>query len=91
MIYGRFGELVELVRMGTLKDVTTLDNRTPDKQDREAVAQGSYVVTRTMRGGHATGEEEIGQERLHHLAFLRADKGLSEIMDAIEALKAGGK
>jgi hypothetical protein len=76
-IYGRAGQEVTIVRVGTLDDVRKLDGRRPDKQDREAVENGSYVVTR---------DADSGQERLHHLAFLRADGGSREVTEAIEAL-----
>lgn len=70
-IYGRFGNEVTIVRMGTLDDVRTFDRRKADKQDRDALAAGSYVITR---------EVSSGQERLAHLAYLRADDGAAEIM-----------
>lgn len=76
MIYGRFGDPVTLVRMGTLKDVRELDRRKPDAQDKKCVAAGSYVVTR----------HEDGSEHLHHLAYLRADDGLKELIEAVAAL-----
>jgi hypothetical protein len=50
-IYGRFGDVVTIVRMGTLEDVKTLNGRKPDKQDREAVENGSYVVVASFEGG----------------------------------------
>lgn len=77
-IYGRFGDTVTIVRMGTLDDVKSLDRRKPDQQDRDAVKAGSYVVTK---------HEDDGAERLHHLAFLRADGGLPEIMNAVRAVQ----
>lgn len=77
-IYGRFGDEVTIVRVGTLEDVKALDQRKPDQQDRDAVKNGSYVVTK----------HEGGEERLHHLAFLRADDGIREIMDAVRAIEA---
>jgi len=75
MIYGRFGNPVTIKRRGTLDDVRKLDGRKPDKQDREALALGSYVVV-----------ECDGKERLYHLAFLRADGGIREIDAAMEAV-----
>lgn len=76
MIYGRGGDLITIVRVGTLQDVQKLDGRKPDKTDREAVKNGSYVVVRF----------EGGEERLYHQAFIRADGGSLEITRAIEAL-----
>lgn len=77
MIYGRWGGEVEIVREGTLDDVRTLDRRRPDKQDRSAIAHGSYVVIR-----HA----DDGREALAHLAYLRASGGLAEIQNAMAAV-----
>lgn len=76
MIYGRFGDAVTIVRVGTLEDVTKLDGRKPDKHDRENVKNGGYVVVRFADG----------TEQLYHQAFLRADEGQQEISRAIEAI-----
>lgn len=73
-IYGRTGQVVEIVRIGTIDDVKALDGRKADKQDRDAIKAGSYVVV-----------SDGGKERLYHLAFLRADGGSQEIAAAIEA------
>lgn len=73
MIYGRTGNEVKILRRGTLDDVTKLDGRKPDKQDREAIKLDAYFVV-----------ECFGQERLYHLAFIRADGGAKEIDDEIE-------
>lgn len=78
MIYGRFGNPLKVLRMGTLDDVQKLDGRKPDKQDRAAIESGSYVVC----------SEEDGTERLYHQAFIRADGGAREIGAAIDALEA---
>lgn len=75
MIYGRFGQPVTIIRVAILDDVKKLDGRRPDKQDREALKHGSYVVVR-----------DDDKERLYHQAFLRADGGAREIGDAIDAL-----
>lgn len=75
MIYGRFGQPVTIVRIGTLQDVIDLDNRKPDQQDKEAVELGSYVVVKD-------GEKL----RLYHQAFLRADGGAKEIAKTIAGL-----
>ena len=75
-IYGRGGQVVTIVRVGTLQDVTRLDGRRPDKRDRECVKYGSYVVI-----------DDAGTERLYHQAFLRADDGAREIGEAIDALE----
>lgn len=77
MIYGRFGDEVKLLRMGTLADVKILDGRTPDKIDKAAIESKSYVVV----------VQNNGEERLYHLAFLRASNGSPEISAAIEKLK----
>lgn len=73
-IYARFGDEVTVVRYGTVDDVVKLDGRKPDKQDREAVANRSYVVVRFVDG----------KERLYHQAFLRADGGSLEITGALK-------
>lgn len=77
-IYGRCGQVVTIKRMGKLEDVRALDGRKPDKQDRQAVDDGCYVVV-----------DDEGKERLYHQAFLRADDGAREIGAAIEALGQG--
>ena len=77
MIYGRFGEELTLVRVGTLDDVRTLDRRKPDQTDRDAIEAGSYVV----------GRDRLGRERLYHQGFLRADRGSLEIGDALAAVQ----
>jgi hypothetical protein len=86
MIYGSFHSedfpnVVIVKRVGTLEDVKRLDKRRPDKTDKEAVELGSYVVVEEQDGRNA------GQERLYHIAYLRADNGWAEISDAIEGVK----
>lgn len=78
-IYNRFGEEVTIVRMGALKDVERLDGRKPDKDDRTAVKNGSYVVVKTSDG----------KLQLMHQAYMRATEGSLEISRAIKALKDG--
>jgi hypothetical protein len=75
MIYGRFGNQVRVLRYATTDDVKKLDGRKPDKQDREAIKSGSYVVV---------ADADSGKERLYHQAFLRADRGSVEITEALE-------
>lgn len=84
MIYGRFGDPCTIVRVATLDDIRKLDRREPDKQDREALANGSYVVVQ-FNDAQATGERA---HVLYHQAFMRADGGSREITAAIEALPA---
>lgn len=79
MIYGRFGTQVTILRLATLEDVEKLDGRKPDKQDREAVANTSYVVV-------VDEGDEKKRERLYHQAFLRADRGSVEISEALERI-----
>lgn len=74
MIYGRWGQVVTIVRRAVLADVQALDGRKPDKQDRDALRAGSYVVVK-----------DDGKERLYHQCYLRADGGSLEIADAIIA------
>lgn len=80
MIYGRFGNPVTIRRLAILEDVKLLDKRTPDKADRQAIKQGSYVVIC---------ENDTHELRLYHLAYLRADGGSLEIADAIKATEGG--
>ena len=80
MIYGRVGQVVTVKRAAVLEDVEKLDGRKPDDQDREALKAGSYVVV-----------EDEGTERLYHIAYLRADGGAKEIMDAVEEVEKGSK
>jgi len=75
VIYGRCGQPITVLRRGTLADVKNLDGRKPDKQDREAVRNGSYVVVL-----------DDGKERLYHQCYMRADGGSREIADALEAV-----
>jgi hypothetical protein len=75
MIYGRFGNIVTIVRRGTLADVKTFDHRSADKYDRQHVKSKSYVIVK---------DAEDGRESLYHLAYLRADDGSKEIDQAIE-------
>lgn len=78
-IYNRTGEEVTIVRMGTLEDVRTLDGRKPDKVDRDAIENGSYVITQTRDGGL----------QLMHQAYMRATGGSAEISEAIRAIGGG--
>lgn len=73
MIYGRFGDEVQILREGTIEDVKTLDKRKPDKQDRDCLESCSYVVVL----------DSWGFERLYHLGFLRADGGFTEVVEAM--------
>ena len=74
-IYGRWGQEVEVVRLGTLDDVRELDKREPDDEDRRAIELEAYVVTR---------DKDTGQLVLHGLPYLRAEGGLGEILDALD-------
>jgi hypothetical protein len=76
MIYGRVGNKVTIVRMATIEDVTQLDHRKPDKVDRQAIKNASYVVVE---------DDDTKKLRLYHQAFLRADRGAIEIEEAILA------
>lgn len=77
MIYGRFRDSVVIKRRAVIDDVKRFEGRKPDQIDRDALANDSYVIV-----------ESYGKERLYHLAFLRADGGLREITEAIEAVSA---
>jgi hypothetical protein len=80
MIYGRFGNEVRVQRYAVLADVQRIDGRKPDKQDREAIKTGSYVIVT---------DADSGKERLYHQAFLRADRGSIEIKEALDSTPAG--
>ncbi len=81
MIYGRFGDVVELVRWAVLEDVQALDGRRPDRRDREAIANDSYLVVR-----YVGDSKKHSKEHLYHQAFLRADGGAAEIARVRDAL-----
>lgn len=76
MIYGRFGNPLTILRLGTIDDVQRLAGRKPDQRDRDAVASHSYLVCR----------EEDGTESLYHQAYMRADGGSLEISKAMSEL-----
>jgi hypothetical protein len=76
MIYGRFGDTVTVERYATIADVKRLDGRKPDKQDRQMIENNAYVIVTSV---------DDGKERLYAIAFLRADGGLSEIMQALDS------
>lgn len=76
MIFSRFGAEVEIVRVGSAEDVEKLDRRKPDAHDFERIANDCYLVVRT---------KDDGKERVSDVAYLRADGGLREIMDAVAA------
>ena len=63
--------------------VKTLDKRKPDKHDRERIRLGMFVV--------ATSADEKKNvdfvERIHEVAWLRADGGIHEIDEALKPLR----
>lgn len=71
-IYARFGEVVTVLRYATPVDVKRLDPPY-DKEAKKNLANQSWVVVRF----------EDGVERISHLAYLRADGALKEIMNAV--------
>ena len=83
-IYGRFGVEIIIKRRAVLGDVQKLDNRKPDKQDREAIKAGSYWVVDFVGT-----KDRDGRDRLYHLAYLRADGGIAEIDAACKATEDG--
>ncbi len=80
MIYGRFGDPVELVRMAVWSDIRELEHRKGDAQDRKSIANKCYIVTRAVDNGYET---------IHHIGFLRADEGIQEIAAAVIAIGGG--
>ena len=79
MIYSRFGAPCIILGTASAEDFRRHERYRPNKQDREAIALGSYVVCLFPSDGKA---------RLQHLAYLRADGGSLEIADAIVATNA---
>ena len=73
-VYARFGETVFVKRYATKADVLKLDPPF-DAEAKKNIANKSWVVI---------GFED-GMERISHLAYLRADGGLKEIMDDVRA------
>ena len=80
MIYGQFGNPVVIQRIAKLEDIKALDGRKPDKQDRLALENDSYVVV----------SDEKGKLRLYHQGNLRADAGSVEISAVVEACRKNG-
>lgn len=78
-IYARFGEPVTVLRYATKADVLKMDPPF-DAEAKKALANKSWVVI----------QFEDGIERISHLAYIRADGGLREIMDAVRATEAPG-
>lgn len=76
MIYGRMGGEVEVLRYATEDDVRRLDPPL-DKEARTNLANRSWVVIKFLNG------KIDGVERITHLGYLRADGGISEILDAL--------
>lgn len=72
MIYARFGEPITVVRYATKADVLALDPPF-DAEAQKNLKHKSWVVIRF----------EDGSERISHLAYLRADDGLKEILAVI--------
>lgn len=79
MVVDRFGSQIKLLRMATPKDAS-LENRKPDKQDRDRCKIGYLMVGRFIR---EDGTES--DDRLYDLAMLRADGGVHEINAAARA------
>jgi len=77
-IYERSGGTVLIKRLARIEDVQRLEGRTPDWRDHDAVKRKNYVII--LQDG--------GKEALYRLAFLHADGGSMEIMQAIQATRA---
>jgi hypothetical protein len=77
MIYGRFGDVVTLVRLGTTDDVRLFNGRAANGEDLRALENNAYVVVRY-------GDNK--EEDLAHIAYLRADGGAAEIDAALAAV-----
>lgn len=72
MVYARFGEAVKVLRYASKEDVKKLDPPF-DKEAKKNLANKSWVVI----------EFEDGRQHISHLAYLRADGGSKEIMEAL--------
>lgn len=72
MVYARFGEPVKVLRYATKADVLKMDPPF-DAEAKKNLANKSWVVI----------EFEDGREHISHLAYLRADGGSREIMNAL--------
>lgn len=86
-VYGRVGQRVVIQRLATLADVQKLDNRKPDKRDRERIKQHCLVVVTDTMLQAETGGDAL---RLYDIAFLRADDGAREIGAIVDACAANG-
>lgn len=75
MIYDRFGAPITLERYANADDVKRLEQRKKlDKHDQKALESRAYLVAAL----------QDGTEELVHIAYVRADDGLREIVRAIE-------
>lgn len=77
MIYSRFGGEVTIVRMATIEDVRSFENRKPDKEDRSRTVEGMRVIAARWDG----------TEFLADVAYLKADGGWREIDAAIRKVR----
>lgn len=73
-IYARFGDTATVLRYASKQDVLEMDPPF-DAEAKKNLENKSWVVIRLEDGG----------EMISHLAYLRADGGLKEIMDAVRA------
>lgn len=80
MIYARFGDPVAVLRYATKADVLKLDPPF-DAEAKKNLQNKSWVVIRF----------EDGMERISHLAYLRADGALPEIMDSCDDLREASR
>jgi hypothetical protein len=87
-IYDRFGFAVKILRLAQPQDFRKLEGRKPDKKDAEAMKLEAVVIVTDVASPNGKPMPGPEPEVLIHIAFLRADGGLGEIQDAIEALKA---
>lgn len=75
-LYSRFGGQVTVVRKATVNDVKVFENRRPDKEDKSRTGGGMRAICRYV---------DTGKEFLADVAYLRADGGITEILDAFKS------
>jgi hypothetical protein len=81
-IYDKWSYQLKILNIATAEDVERLEGRTPDEHDLNALRLEAYVVARNADAlsSHT--------DRIYHIAYLRADGGIAEILDEIEKLHA---
>lgn len=87
MIYSRWGGRVRLVRFATAADHKTACEWPMDRHDRQRMADGCRVVFAYDGDGTPENPKDDGKIRVADTGYLRADGGLTEILDAVRVLR----